>query len=41
MERLPVERALSDQVAKFKAIHKPKTNAENRPVSERPAGGRE
>ena len=41
MERLPVERALSDQVATFKAIHKPKTKAENRPVSERPAGGRE
>ena len=41
MERLPVERALSDQVAKFKAIHKPKTKVENRPVSERPAGGRE
>ena len=41
MERLPVERALSDQVAKFKAIHKLKTKAENRPVSEPPAGGRE
>jgi predicted TIM-barrel enzyme len=41
MERLPVERALSDQVATFKAIHKPKTKVENRPVSERPAGGRE
>jgi predicted TIM-barrel enzyme len=41
MERLPVERALSDQVAKFKAIHRPKTKVENRPVSERPAGGRE
>ena len=41
MERLPVERALSDQVAKFKAIRKAKIKAENRPVSEEPAGGRE
>jgi predicted TIM-barrel enzyme len=41
MERLPVERALSDQVAKFKAIDKLKTKAENRPVSDQPAGGRE
>ena len=41
MERLPVERALSDQVAKFKAIHKAKIKAENRPVSDQPAGGRE
>jgi predicted TIM-barrel enzyme len=41
MERLPVERALSDQVAKFKAIDKLKIKAENRPVSDQPAGGRE
>ena len=41
MERLPVERALSDQVAKFKAIQKLKIKAENRPVSDQPAGGRE
>jgi predicted TIM-barrel enzyme len=41
MERLPVERALADQVAKFKAIQKLKTKAENRPVSDQPAGGRE
>jgi predicted TIM-barrel enzyme len=41
MERLPVERALCDQVAKFKAIQKFKIKAENRPVSDQPAGGRE
>jgi predicted TIM-barrel enzyme len=41
MERLPVERALSDQVAKFKAIDELKIKAENRPVSDQPAGGRE
>jgi predicted TIM-barrel enzyme len=41
MERLPVERALSDQVAKFKAIQKREIKAENRPVSDQPAGGRE
>ena len=41
MERLPVERALSDQVAKFKAIEVLKIKAENRPVSDQPAGGRE
>jgi len=40
MERLPVERALSDQVARFKAIQKLKISAENRPVSDQPAGGR-
>jgi predicted TIM-barrel enzyme len=41
MERLPVERALSDQVAKFKAIQQLKIKAEQRPVSDQPAGGRE
>jgi predicted TIM-barrel enzyme len=40
MERLPVERALSDQVAKFKAIRKTKIKAASRPVSGQPAGGR-
>jgi predicted TIM-barrel enzyme len=40
MERLPVERALSDQVAKFKALQL-KIKAENRPVSDQSAGGRE
>jgi predicted TIM-barrel enzyme len=40
MERLPVERALSDQVAKFKAIQKMQIKAESRPVSDEPAGGR-
>ena len=41
MERLPVERALRDQVAKFKAIQKARIKAESRPVSDQPAGGRE
>jgi predicted TIM-barrel enzyme len=41
MERLPVERALADQVGKFKAIQKLKIKAENRPVSDQPPGGRE
>jgi predicted TIM-barrel enzyme len=42
MERLPFERALADQVAKFKAIKKHQSKAKTRRGSERPsAGGRE
>jgi predicted TIM-barrel enzyme len=42
MERLPVERALSDQVAKFKAIKKAQIKVNNRPASDQQsAGGRE
>jgi predicted TIM-barrel enzyme len=41
MERLPVERALSDQVAKFKGIKKAQINVNNRPASDQQsAGGR-
>jgi predicted TIM-barrel enzyme len=40
MERLPVERAVSDQVATFKAIRKTHVEAESRPVSDQSAGGR-
>jgi predicted TIM-barrel enzyme len=42
MERLPVERALSDQVAKFKAIKKSSSKPETRRTSDqRSAAGRE
>jgi predicted TIM-barrel enzyme len=41
MERLPVERAVADQVAKFKAIKKAKSRVKRRPASDpRSAGGR-
>jgi predicted TIM-barrel enzyme len=40
MERLPVERALTDQVTKFKALSKPSVNLQSSPVSSQPAGGR-
>jgi predicted TIM-barrel enzyme len=41
MERLPVERALSEQVARFKAIKKSPSKVKKRPVSDqRSAGGR-
>jgi predicted TIM-barrel enzyme len=40
MERLPVERALIDQVAKFKTIRKTGIKAETRPVPDQSAGGR-
>ena len=41
IERLPIERALSDQVAKFKAIRKAQLEVKNKPASDpRSAGGR-
>ena len=41
MERLPVERAISDQVAKFKAIKKAQIKVKKRPASDQQsAGGR-
>jgi predicted TIM-barrel enzyme len=40
MERLPVERALTDQVAKFKALSKTPINLQSRPMSGQSAGGR-
>jgi predicted TIM-barrel enzyme len=40
MERLPVERAITDQVAKFKAIKKPGVEFE-KPAADKTAGGRD
>ena len=40
MERLPVERALTDQVAKFKALSKTPINLQSGPMSSQSAGGR-
>jgi predicted TIM-barrel enzyme len=41
MERLPVERALVEQVTRFKAIKKALSETKNKPAEQRPAGGRE
>jgi predicted TIM-barrel enzyme len=41
MERLPVERALVEQITRFKAIKKTLSEAKNKPAEQRPAGGRE
>ena len=40
MERLPVERALSNQVAKFKAMRKSPIDPQSSPASNQSAGGR-